>query len=107
MVSAINSSTPGNPFSSFQSAAGLEAQLDQYKKKLGDWVNCSSGKTPEGKTKIAEISTRISDIQKRINEATATRSNTRVPDPASPPTTDKVTPASAWTTVGTRLDVFA
>ena len=127
MLGAISLSTFSSPASTGRSAAGLEAQLDQYKIQLADWVNCPSCKTSEGKAKIAEISGKISEIQMRINEAPVTQSNSQ-PDVSNVNTpygitaargalasTAQVNPVAAiassagspTTTVGSRLDVFA
>lgn len=127
MLSAISSSTFTSPFSSGRSAAGLEAQLDQYKIQLADWVNCPSCKTAEGKAKIAEISGKISEVKTRINEAAVTKPNTR-PDifnltppsdisankdalastaQANPVAVTASSVGSPTATVGSRLDIFA
>jgi hypothetical protein len=48
------------------SSAVLQAQLDRCTKQLGDWVNCSSGKTPEGKQIIQALQEKISTIKAQI-----------------------------------------
>jgi hypothetical protein len=56
------------------SRAGLEAQLNTYKKQLADWVDCPSGKTPEGKKKIESLDDKVSTTQARIKELDKTLS---------------------------------
>jgi hypothetical protein len=46
--------------------SGLDAELAKCQGQLSDWVHCPSGKTPEGKTKIAEIESRLEGIKARI-----------------------------------------
>jgi len=48
------------------SSAVLQAQLDRCTKQLGDWVNCASGKTPEGKQIIQALQEKISTIKVQI-----------------------------------------
>jgi hypothetical protein len=52
--------------SSAGSSAVLQAQLDRCTKQLGDWVNCASGKTPEGKQIIQALQEKISAIKAQI-----------------------------------------
>ena len=53
----------------------LEVQLEKYKVALADWVNCPACNTPEGKAKIAQLSSVIADIETELKTAdTATRS---------------------------------
>lgn len=54
--------------SSGGSAVALQAQLDRCTTQLGDWVNCSSGKTPEGKQIIAALQDKISSIKQQIQQ---------------------------------------
>lgn len=73
MVQAIASDTSGNAAATSAASKGsadaaLQAQLDRYQKELSDCVNCSSAKTPEGKTQIDEISSKISDLKSRIDK---------------------------------------
>ena len=58
----------GQPGTSRGSKAGLEAQLDTYKKQLCDWITCASAKTPEGKKKIEELNAKVSTTESRIKE---------------------------------------
>ncbi|MES2102968.1 MAG: FlxA-like family protein [Pseudomonadota bacterium] len=70
MVQAI-ASNPGaaNTAGSAGSAnAALQAQLERYQKELSDCVNCASAKTPEGKTQIDDISSKISELKSRIEK---------------------------------------
>jgi len=128
MLSAIGSSTLASHAGTGKSTAGLEAQLDQYKRKLADWVNCPSCKTAEGKARITEISDKISAIRQRLEAADASKRSSRpsVTADAGIPTDknkDKIGSASSVNdhigdgsfpasprqagAVGSRLDVFA
>ena len=53
-----------------QGGAGvaLRAQLDRCTTQLSNWVNCSSGKTPEGKQIIAALQDKISSIKHQIQQ---------------------------------------
>ncbi len=53
------------------SSVALQAQLDRCTKQLGDWVNCSSGKTPEGKQIIQALQEKISAIRAQIQSQQA------------------------------------
>jgi hypothetical protein len=100
MLSAIGSSTYASPAVVGKPAAGLETQLEQYKVKLADWVNCSSC-PPEGKAKIAELTNKISEIKQRLEATDAAKTVADAPR-------DKDKAATALTgIVGSRLDVSA
>jgi len=60
--------TTGQTGTSRGSRAGLEAQLDTYKKQLNDWVTCASAKTPEGKKMITDLTTKVSTTEARIQD---------------------------------------
>lgn len=102
MVSGINSSAP--QVNAGAATGGLEARLARYQKELSDCVNCASAKTLEGKQKIQDVSSKISEIKTRIEEIAAARSKT-------PPTAVGAVAVSAARAVdsgvGSRLDVFA
>ncbi|MFZ6645171.1 FlxA-like family protein [Undibacterium sp. TJN25] len=70
MVQAIAPDTAAatSAASSGSASAALQAQLDRYQKELSDCVNCASAKTPEGKTQIDDISSKISDLKSRIDK---------------------------------------
>jgi hypothetical protein len=120
MVSAINSSASPGPASAGLSVAGLQAQLDRYQKQLSDCVNCDSANTREGRETIQALSNKISQVKSRIEEISATKSNTppAAPNPAG--ATANVDAHASGTTgnsavatapgpaaAGSRLDVFA
>ncbi|HEY4080888.1 MAG TPA: hypothetical protein VGM81_09335 [Burkholderiaceae bacterium] len=46
--------------------AGLDMDLAEAQRQLADWVACPSGKTPEGKQKIAEISAKLVEIKSKM-----------------------------------------
>jgi hypothetical protein len=46
----------------------LQAQLDRCNTQLSNWVNCSSGKTPEGKQIISALQDKISSIKHQIQQ---------------------------------------
>lgn len=54
--------------SSGGSGVTLQAQLDRCNTQLSNWVNCSSGKTPEGKQIIAALEDKISTIKHQIQQ---------------------------------------
>jgi hypothetical protein len=100
MLGAIGtSSAPAS--AAGKSTAALAAQLSRCQTQLSDWVNCPSGKSPEGKAKIAEISGNIAELKQRLQQPD-------VPT-AAPTTAPAIQQAShsPTTSLGTRLDVFA
>jgi hypothetical protein len=121
MVSAINSATFASYATAGRPAVNLEAQLDRLKAQLADWVNCPSCNTIEGKTKIAEISGKISEIVTQMksaddakigNSAATADSNIFADNKASNviSATDSVKSTSSSLPVGplgSRLDIFA
>lgn len=82
------------------SSAGLQAQLQRYQQQLSDCVNCASAKTPQGKSDIAAIAARISQL--RQNMADAERS-----PPAAAATQAAAPSPSANALQGSIIDVFA
>lgn len=48
---------------------GTVAELPLLEKKLSDCVNCASAATPEGKTQIDELNSRIAAIRERLHRA--------------------------------------
>lgn len=123
MISAIGSSSFVSPARSGPSIAALQAQLDSYQKQLSDCVNCATATTPQGKQTIQDISSRISDVQARLTQAAAAKSNTQpiVLDAATIANTASnndvwtsgiqgsttTTVASATANLGSLLDVMA
>ncbi len=103
MVSALNSSTFAPPVYA-AATGGLEARLERYQKELSDCVNCDSAKTPEGKQKIQDVSSKISEIKTRIEEIAAAKSKTQ-PAKINAAVSAASRPADA--TLGSRVDVFA
>jgi len=77
--------------SSGGSAVALQAQLDRCTTQLGDWVNCSSGKTPEGKQIIAALQNKISSIKQQILQQTQQKTSgtdapaSQIAAPVTPP----------------------
>lgn len=68
------------------SPVALQAQLDRCAKQLSDWVNCASGKTPEGKQVIAALQEKIGSIKQQILREGSNRSDAAAaPAPVSPP----------------------
>jgi hypothetical protein len=83
----------------------LQAQLDRCNTQLSNWVNCSSGKTPEGKQIIAALQDKISTIKHQIQHQD--QGGAQTPQNA----TSTVPPASlalaATGSVGTLLNTIA
>jgi hypothetical protein len=70
------------------SGVALQAQLDRCTTQLSDWVNCASGKTPEGKQIIAALQDKINSIKHQIQQqnqgsAQANQGTSPVAPPAS------------------------
>jgi len=47
----------------------LEAQMRTCRAQLADWVTCPSAKTPEGKAKIEQISSKLDSIKDQIKKS--------------------------------------
>jgi len=127
MLSAIGSSIPSGTIGAASSTVTLEAQLDKLQIQLADWVSCPSGKTPEGKAKIKEISDKVSALEQVMKSrasiqqsnyptaiaANGFASNTSEKLSSAPGLSDKVSNASLLTwppqtrAIGSRLDLFA
>jgi len=86
------------------SAVALQAQLDRCNKQLSDWVNCASGKTPEGKQVVAALQEKISSIKQQIQQQSDGANRRDASAPVSPP----VSPALASIgSIGTLLNTVA
>ena len=70
----------------------LEMQLANYQRQLADWCACPSGKTPEGKKIISDLTGKVAAIEKTIAAADQAR-----PRPG---------PAAVGTTSGGRIDEY-
>lgn len=68
-IGAITSATLPSLSAAGKASAGLDAQLAQYQIQLADWTNCPSCNTPEGKAKIQELTSKVSETQASIRAA--------------------------------------
>jgi len=96
--------------------ANLEAQLNTCRAQLEDWTTCPSAKTPEGKAKIKEITTRFDAIKGQIDKADQVAERQKAARAASAQRMDAVAsvdttaPAGRATVdgpLGQNLDVYA
>lgn len=108
MLSAIGSPAFSGPAGTGSSFASLQAQLERCQKQLSDNVNCSSANTRAGKETIQALSNKIGEIKARMQEA-----EKQSKPPSAQPMQHNATAATSsagsfsFTTIGTRLDVFA
>jgi nicotinic acid mononucleotide adenylyltransferase len=84
----------------------LELGLSRYEAQLADWVTCPSGKSPEGKKKIADLQQKVDSTKDAIKQIETRRSDQRVSAPST------VTAATLAQAVGRSprfagLDVYA
>jgi hypothetical protein len=129
MVQAVGLSiTAGTGASPPRTSAGvLQSQLNRYQVQLDDWCNCPSGKTPEGKAKIRDLTDKVDALKAQLKQADATppqgsvapvaassrtisHSNTLDNAGNSDTGTSNATtrhPPSVYSPLGSRLDVFA
>ena len=123
VVSAIGSASFANYAAVGSSSAGLQAQLDQYRQQLANWVTCASCNTIEGKNKIEQISARIGEIETQMKAVDNARGGNRVNGLEASATTAQNKPnsinavdsagatsssfAAASGSVGSNLDIFA
>ena len=87
MVDALPSAGGRGGSSSERRPPDLDARLNSCRGQLEDWVTCPSAKTPEGKAKIKEITTRFEAIKQQIktaDEAGQKRVRERSPIAAEP-----------------------
>lgn len=65
MAISINAYPGTSPIASRASSGYVDAQLAKCQAQLGDWVTCASSKTPEGKAKIASLTSQLSDLKQQ------------------------------------------
>jgi hypothetical protein len=51
----------------------LENQLSKYEVQLADWCACPSGKTPDGKKKIADLRNKVDAIKVQLQQIETVR----------------------------------
>ena len=102
MLQSIGSTLSVGTGGSAASAGVLEAQLARYEIKLADWCHCPSGKTPEGKQKIAELQAKADAIKAQLQQVEAARSQQKVAA-TSPPAESR--PADGRSALGNSIDV--
>jgi hypothetical protein len=94
MVSAVQSSTPAAADNTGSQTA-LADNLARCKQKLGDWVACPSGKTPEGKRIIQTLERRITSLEAQMQS----RGN-------APTTTPQASAPNSIGTLGSLINTF-
>jgi hypothetical protein len=105
-LQSIGSVIP-QPGSSKPGGAGiLQTQLSRYEAQLADWCNCPSGKTPEGKQKIADLQQKADSVKAQIKQIDAASDRRGI---ASTQKAGEQQPYAGGvsTSVGSRLDVYA
>lgn len=55
--------------------AGLEAQIQRYKKQLSDCIHCESSKTAQGQADIEALSAKITAAKARVDAIEVAKSN--------------------------------
>ncbi len=107
MSIALGATFASPPASSSSGGSGvaLQAQLDRCTKQLGDWVDCSSGKTPEGKQIIAALQEKISSIKQQIQQGN--QSGAQASQGAAPVTPPASLALASIGSVGTILNTVA
>jgi hypothetical protein len=81
----------------------LQSQLTRYEGQLADWCSCPSGKTAEGKAKIADIQQKVDVAKARIKQIDD--SHARVKE-TSAPQTNATAPPLELAMIGSRVDVY-
>ena len=123
MVAAIGASTGFSAQISGPSTGGMRAELARYEKALSECVNCASAKTPEGQQEIQRLTSEISRLKARIEDAakgTGAEERRTSVDHAKPNTKSDGLPARADlnsspraphpgddVTIGGRIDILA
>jgi hypothetical protein len=99
---------PGNAIGAAQPRpVNLDADLAKYEGQLSDWTFCPSGKTPEGKVKIAQLSDRVSSIKTQMHKAEQARAAANAPAAAAPRVAAPVRAGAEPKALGTHVDVYA
>jgi hypothetical protein len=88
----------------------LENQLSKYQVQLADWCACPSGKTPDGKKKIAALQSKVDAIKvqlQQIQTARARRNDLQSATAANAGPGPKSGPAATLASSGGLIDVTA
>jgi hypothetical protein len=118
MVQAVGSSVVAGSYGGNASTGVLQSQLDRYQVQLDDWCHCPGGKTPEGKAKIQDLTSKVDTIKAQLQQVSPQqRPSPSQSSPAPSAATANSGQASGTATVsrspsafsplGSRLDVFA
>jgi hypothetical protein len=102
MLQSIGSSLLNTASGRPASSGILQTQLDRFQTQLADWCNCPSGKTADGKKKIAEIQGKADAVKAQLQQIEITR--TRQADAAKPAATQAIH-APESSTLGNLVDV--
>jgi hypothetical protein len=86
------------------SAGILQSQLSRYQIQLADWCHCPSGKTADGKRKVADLQTKADATETQLKQVEAVRSRQKV---AAPPAVSDSPAPRVGSTVGSLIDVLA
>jgi hypothetical protein len=79
-MSSINSIQSGSGAVPSTSGSGASGELAKFESQLSDWVHCPSCKTPEGKAKIAEITSKIDAIKNEMKRVEETKASSHAAD---------------------------
>ncbi|MBS0445907.1 MAG: hypothetical protein JSR59_08160 [Proteobacteria bacterium] len=108
MVNAITAGTTSAYGSApAASSASLDAQLSTCRAQLEDWVTCPSSKTPEGKEKVKELTTRYAAIKRQIEQVAQTPSRRSTDGVAAAAGQVRQPGRGAVGLLGARLDLYA
>jgi hypothetical protein len=92
-----------------QSPPNLDAQMRTCRAQLADWVTCPSAKTPEGKAKIEQISTKLDEIKHEIKKSDGNSPSAMIAgrSDAAPHAADAGDYLGASNQVGTIVNTYA
>lgn len=108
MVSSVGRSNFTAGAATASASPSLNAQLNTCRAQLQDWVTCPSAKTPEGKAKIDQITSRMEAIRAQIEKAGQRKDNQSSAPRAMQATGQTAAdPPANGGPLGSQIDVYA
>ena len=77
MLQSVSTTVPAGPDIRPARSGILENQLSKYEVQLADWCACPSGKTPEGKKKIADLRDKVNSVRVQLQRIETARARAK------------------------------
>lgn len=110
MLQAISAAATASAGTRPASSGILENQLSKYQVQLADWCACPSGKTPDGKRKIADLHNKVDAIKGQLQQMETARTRRKDLESAAAANTvssPNVGPAARVPRAGGLIDLMA